>query len=267
MATMPVFNFVPDSWEVNDQNYLVKWNNSLNLMTQMQEAINTFGEEVTQELDDALQAAEDTRQQAIEDTNAIKDAAVQQTNTLKGQAQTAAETATTKAGEAAGSAQEALDYRNQTQAIAVGDVDITDLQPGTLTVEKDYVSVNAEGVLVKRNLSADLSEQLQNGEDLIKASRINYVSGATTTELDLTDRRVFTVDASEMRTLTFTNLLAANEDTTIKVYIFGPFAPEITNTVIWLTADGEPPAIGENNTILVFSVNAGTLYGNKWGSN
>lgn len=121
MATMPVFDFVPDSWVVNDQNYITKWNNSLSLMTQMQAAINAFGGEVTQELAAALQEAEDTRQQVITDTTAIKNTAV-----------SAAATATTKAAEAAGSAAAAAISAENAQAAAAGDV-INDVALETLT--------------------------------------------------------------------------------------------------------------------------------------
>ena len=87
---------------------------------------------IAQALADALQEAESTRQQAVDDTTAIKNAAVQETNTLKGQAESAATTATEKAGEAASSAQAALDYRNQAQQ-AVADGVIADDQTGGLT--------------------------------------------------------------------------------------------------------------------------------------
>lgn len=121
MADFPVVNFAQYQWEVNDQNYLIKWNNFQTAITTLQNSLDTFGGEVEQELADTLEAAEAVRQQAITDTNAIKATAVE-----------AAGTATTKAGEASGSADAAAISAEEAQAAAAGDV-ISDTSIGPLT--------------------------------------------------------------------------------------------------------------------------------------
>lgn len=248
MATMPVFDFVPDSWVVNDQNYLVKWNNSLNLMTQMQAAINTFGEESTQELVAALEAAEATRQQAINDTTAIKNTAV-----------TAANTATTKAGEASDSAAAAQQARDEAQQIAVGEVAITELQPGTLTNPKDYVSVDAQGALVKRNLSADVSEQLNSGEESASLTTYALASIATTTTLDFSTGNSFRIDASGPITLVFANIPATQTSTVMKLNIYGAGPITWPAEIDW--DEGETPTLEAVRSRVLIDFDNGDIYG------
>ncbi|NVF16220.1 hypothetical protein [Vreelandella maris] len=115
MADFPTIDFGPFEWETLDQNYIVKWNGKLVALNDLQANIAAFGAEVTAE----KQAAADSAQAAGE------------------------------------SAQEARGYRDQTQAIAVGDVSITDLQPGTLTAPGDYAGPDGSGGLMKRNILDD----------------------------------------------------------------------------------------------------------------
>ena len=222
--------------------FITKFTNTQTALETFSAQLNPMVASIAQALADALEEAESTRQQAITDTNAIKNTAVE-----------AAGTATTKAGEAADSAQAALDYRNQTQAIAAGDVDITDLQPGTLVAPKDYASVNEEGALVKRNLSDDVSEQLQSGDESFKAGRIDYASVATTAVLDLAVGQAFRVDASSPVTLTFDNQVALGREAVIPILITGNSAvtwmPELSDPSAW--DEGELPTLGDNKTKVI----------------
>ena len=115
MADFPVVNFAQYQWEVNDQNYLTKWNNFQTAVTALQNSINAFGEEVTTE----KQAAADSAQEASE------------------------------------SAALAEQYRNEAQQIAAGDVAITDLLPGALSSPGDYAGPDGSGGLMKRNILDD----------------------------------------------------------------------------------------------------------------
>ena len=81
MATFPAIDFTQYQWVVNDQDYLNKWNAMQNALDTLQGSIDAFGTEVEQEQADTLAAAEQTRQKAISDTNAIK----AQTETIKTQ--------------------------------------------------------------------------------------------------------------------------------------------------------------------------------------
>lgn len=213
MADFPTIDFEPYQWATLDRNYIVKWNGMQVSLNSLQANIAAFGAEVTTEKKAAAESAQ-------------------------------------AAGE---SAQEALEYRNQAKAIAVGDVSVTDLQPGALTAEKDYVSVDEEGELVKRNLSDDVSEQLSSGEESIKAGRIDYASAATTTVLDLAAAQAFHVDASNPVTLTFENQAAVGRVAVIPITITGNSAvtwmPELSDPDAW--DEGAVPELGDIKTKVV----------------
>ncbi len=230
MAEFPVVNFAQYQWEVNDQNYLTKWNNFQTAITALQNSINAFGGEVEQELTDTITAVE-----TIRDEEVIP-------------AKNAAQQSATNSAE---SAAEALQYRNEAQQIAVGDVAITDLQPGTLDTEKDYVSVDAQGALVRRNLAADVSAQLTAGNESAKLSRYDLASVSITATLDLATSNVFRVDASVARTLAFANAPGANRAMTVVVHISGNSAVTWPAGIVW-DSDAAPELGAMETKVVLF---------------
>jgi len=120
----------------DDREFITKFTNTQSALETFSAQLNPMVASIAQALDDALQAAEETRQQAITDTTAIKNTAV-----------SAAATATTKAGESANSAAEALQYRNEAMQ-AVSDGYIVDEQMGLVTTwssEKISAEIKARG--------------------------------------------------------------------------------------------------------------------------
>jgi hypothetical protein len=140
-------------------------------------------------------------------------------------------------------------WSGQAEDIVAGSLAITSLQPGTLTAEKDYVSVDSEGALVKRSLSNDVSYQLSSGSESIKASRIDYASTATADTLDLSQQQVFRVDASTAITLAFTNEPAADRAMTVVVHISGNSPVTWPASIVW--DEDEAPTLGDNTTKVV----------------
>lgn len=108
MADFPTINFAAYQWEVNDLDYLTKWNAMQTALVTLQNNIDTFGAATEQEQADAIQAVETIRDDEV---YPARDAAI------------------TAAGESEDYRDQALQYRNEAQQIAAGDVAITDLQP------------------------------------------------------------------------------------------------------------------------------------------
>ena len=164
------------------------------------------------------------------------------------EAQAAANTAGEKAVESAQSAAAALQARNEAQAIAVGDLAITDLLPGPLNTVQDYVSVDAQGNLVRRNLVEDVSSY-NAGSQSAALTRYDLASISTTATLDLAASNVFRVDASVARTLAFANAPGANRAMTVVVHITG------NSSVTWPTGidwdSGAAPELGDSETKVV----------------
>ncbi|MFI0472232.1 hypothetical protein ACGLWX_05850 [Halomonas sp. HMF6819] len=217
--------------------FITKFNNTQAVFALFAEQCNQMVQSIDTALSETLKEAEQTRQQAITDTNSIKD-----------EAQTAAQTATNKAGEAASSADDAAQSAAEAQQIAVGDVAITSLQPGTLITPKDYVSVDEQGALAKRNLATDVSEQLASGSELVNASSYTIKGGDPgTTTLDLATQQVFELDNPTSLTITFENIPAAGLAKPVLVDIDGAGSVEFVipgYTIRW--EGGEPPAVFDN---------------------
>lgn len=165
------------------------------------------------------------------------------------EAQAAANTAGEKAVESAQSAAAALQARNEAQAIAVGDLAITDLLPGPLNTVQDYVSVDAQGNLVRRNLVEDVSSLLNAGSQSAALTRYDLASISTTATLDLAASNVFRVDASVARTLAFANVPGANRAMTVVVHITGNSAVTWPAGIDWDTDTA--PELGDNETKVV----------------
>lgn len=54
MASIPTINFSQYQWEINDTNYLTKWNNFQAAIGNLQSNINQFGTDAKREVDDAI---------------------------------------------------------------------------------------------------------------------------------------------------------------------------------------------------------------------
>jgi len=169
------------------------------------------------------------------------------------EAQAAANTAGEKAVESAQSAAAALQARNEAQAIAVGDLAITDLLPGPLNTVQDYVSVDVQGNLVRRNLATDVSSQLNGGSQSAALTRYDLAVSATTATLDLAQRNEYTVEASSPRTLIFANAPAANRAMTVVVTISGASAITWPAGIRWHGDGTTAPELGATWTIVVLS--------------
>lgn len=165
------------------------------------------------------------------------------------EAQAAANTAGEKAVESAQSAAAALQARNEAQAIVVGDLAITDLLPGPLNTVQDYVSVDVQGNLVRRNLVEDVSSLLNAGSQSAALTRYDLASISTTATLDLAASNVFRVDASVARTLAFANAPGANRAMTVVVHITGNSAVTWPVGIAW--DDDEAPELGDSETKVV----------------
>ena len=139
--------------------------------------------------------------------------------------------------------------RDQAQEIAVGDVAVTDLQPGALTSPMDYPSVDAQGGLVKRNVQADIASRLASGEESASLTRYDLASVATTATLDLAASNVFRVDASSPVTLAFANTPGAGRAMTVVVHITGNSAVTWPTGITWDAQ--EAPTLGDAFTRVV----------------
>lgn len=145
--------------------------------------------------------------------------------------------------------------------IAVGDVAITALQTGTLSAEKDYVSTDGAGNLVKRNLVADFRAQLMAGTEPASLSRYDLASIATTTTIDFAQGNVFTVQLTGPTTLSLINVPSAPRGQVVKVNLYGSDAV-IWDSVIPINWDeGADPEIGENFTRILFDWDGISLSG------
>tara|TARA_R100001039_G_scaffold12334_1_gene6871 strand:- start:268 stop:1134 length:867 start_codon:yes stop_codon:yes gene_type:complete len=285
MADFPVVNFAQYQWEVNDQNYLTKWNNFQTAITAMQSSINTFGDEVEQELVDALTAAEETRQQAITDTNAIKTqvAAIRDDDVIP--ARTAAVNAATASEEARDKSQawaeseaavESGQYSSkywaqQAEQTVTGDTPITSLQPGTLINPKDYPSTDGAGNLVVRNVDEDVAEHLLGGVEAVTFDAVDKGTVSTGTvlfDVQAATKQKLTVGGA--LTIALTNKPANDWELEIDLTNGGAFAITFP-TVNWLVGDGTTSTVFADmgvtlnaagaNTLLFWGTGTGDVYG------
>lgn len=140
-------------------------------------------------------------------------------------------------------------WAGQAEEVAAGNLPITSLKPGTLTAPKDYVSVDAQGALVRRNLAADVSAQLTAGNESAKLSRYDLASVSITATLDLATSNVFRVDASVARTLAFANAPGAGRAMTVVVHISGNSAVTWPAGIDW--DSDAAPELGDTETKVV----------------
>jgi len=133
MADFPIIDFGPYEWVTMDQNYIVKWNGKLVALNELQANIAAFGNAVTLEKNAAVGAAQNASE-----------------------AQAKAQEWAESEDEVEPGARSAKYWAGQAEQVVTGDTAITALSPGTLNTELDYVSVDAQGALVRRNLADDL---------------------------------------------------------------------------------------------------------------
>ncbi|MCP1314397.1 MULTISPECIES: hypothetical protein [unclassified Halomonas] len=162
------------------------------------------------------------------------------------EAQGAAQQSGESAQASSQSAAEAERYKNEAQQIAIGNVAITDLRPGALTEPGDYVSVDDEGELAKRNLAVDVNTQLTSGEQSASLSRSDVASGVATDTLDLAERQVFRVDASTPRTLDLVGSPGADRAIVVIVHVSGQEAVTWPDSIVW--DEGLAPALDSEFT-------------------
>ena len=141
----------------------------------------------------------------------------------------AAQQARTGAEDAQAAAEQA---RDEAQQIAVGDVAITDLLPGT-GEPGEFVTPDGSGGLI-------YSTQLK---------RYDLASTSTADTLDLAESNVFRVDASSSRTLSFANEPGADRAMTVVVHITGNEAVTWPTGIDW-DSDASPE-LGDNETKVV----------------
>jgi len=245
MAEFPVVNFAQYQWEVNDQNYLTKWNSFQTAITALQNSINAFGGEVEQELTDTITAVE-----TIRDEEVIP-------------AKNAAQQSATNSAE---SAAEALQYRNEAQQIAVGDVAITDLQPGTGT-QGQMVTPNGSGGLVYDDITIAYVQGLQGAlnakRDVTDTSFKKYDLDVytSTTYLYVSQYQVIKVSVGANRSLSFLGSPPSGRALTMVVYLYGTYMANYSVTwpsnITW-TGKQAPVLDGTQATVVLFWT------GNEW---
>lgn len=259
----------------DQREFITKFTSTQTALETFSAQLNPMVSSIAQALEDALTAAEETRQQAVDETTAIKNA-TDQIKTETAQIQTATQSiydneVIPARNATQGYRDEAEAIRDQTQAIAVGDVDITALQPGTLTAEKDYVSVNAQGALVKRNLSADVSEQLTSGIASVtyNATDKGAVStGTASFDVQLAIKQKLTVAGA----LTIEIINKPANDWELEIDLTNGGSAAITFPAVnWLVGDGTTSLAFKDmgvtlsaagaNTLLFWGTGSGDVYG------
>ncbi|MHB0775428.1 hypothetical protein [Halomonas sp. WWR20] len=247
--------------------------------------------------DKADQAAADRQQTGLDRTTTSQDrtAAAQSAQVASENAQkTAADRNQTGLDRAATKQHrdEAKQFRDEARQTVLGDVAITDLQPGTLTDEKDYASVDASGALVKRNVSSDIIEQLSGSSRLGRYNttvrRINISFGDTPFSLYSIDVQKYQgvyIDVEDVSTtinLELFNLAqtpafqSIEEDeyqssfppgnvaigsTVFMIEVRTGVSININNNVIW--PGDSAPELGENRSVIALTIsgNGSTILG------
>ena len=238
MATAPsVPNFPQTNFALGDTAAAVDKQNAQNAML-----VDYFGRfaAFAQQLATEQQQTLNSADQILQSTNSVYQNVVQERQA----AQAARE--------------EAEAARNQAQQIAVGDVNVTDLQPGAMTAALDYVSTDGK-VLTVRNFATDFATQLANANKPAKLTRYDLAAAAVTQTLDLAQRQVFRIDASVQRTLTLANAPGADRAMFVVIKLTGSMSPNWPAE--WQDAwiEGAEPLLGTTKTTVV-----GWWDGDEW---
>lgn len=220
--------------------------------SQQAQALSEQARNASQTARDASQAAQTASESARDLSRQYRDTAEQHRNNAQAARDKAQQWAEAE-GEVEPGQRSAKYWAGQAEEVAAGNLPITSLQPGALDTEKDYVSVDAQGALVRRNLATDVSAQLTAGNESAKLTRYDLASISTTATLDLATGNAFTVDASAPRTLTLANVPAMSRDTTVKITLSGAAAITWPAGIRWHGDGTTAPELGATWTIVILS--------------
>ncbi|MEL7893523.1 hypothetical protein [Vreelandella neptunia] len=259
----------------DQREFITKFTSTQTALETFSAQLNPMVSSIAQALEDALTAAEETRQQAVDETTAIKNA-TDQIKTETAQIQTATQSiydneVIPARNATQGYRDEAEAIRDQTQAIAVGDVDITALQPGTLTNPKDYPSTDGAGNLVVRNVDTDVAAHLASGVETITFDAVDkgtISTGTVSFDVQAATKQKLTVGGA--LTIALTN--KPTNDWELEVDLTNGGSAAITfPTVNWLIGDGTTSTVFADmgvtlnaagaNTLLFWGAGAGDVYG------
>lgn len=151
--------------------------------------------------------------------------------------------------------------RDEAQEIVVGDTAITDLQPGLLDTPQDYVSVDAGGALVRRNLADDVDSAIATP---LSGKRDKTDNSFETYDLDVYSSgpylyvsryRVIKVSVTSNKTLSFLGDPPDGQALTMVVHLYG--SSMASRSVTWPSeitwSGGEAPVLdGTDALVLLF---------------